>query len=322
MPWLDVPPTVALQTAHAAAVPMLAGLRPLLVRLNNTKRMRSADEPHRSMAARSFARTWRDLASGAEPEAVAWREAAAAVSTVVLGAIDAASLRRAGLAESAVHDVLCTAIARAVDGLTPAVLQRLIAAVPALLASASSEPAPAPCFVQRLQDQPRAGATSPTADRLMLEPAESHADHSQAVAVAAVLIAGQASADVVAPFLAGLSHHLHNATLPDAGFAAEELLGAHWPALVDQAREQALRELPPRLAAKVRQSLSLVDRADDDTSRAFQTADVIDRVIEAEHFERIARYSLADALGARGLVHAGPLQGFQQSVLALAGFAL
>ena len=322
MPWLDVPPTVALQTAHAVAVPMLAGLRPLLVRLNNTKRMRSADEPHRSMAARSFARTWRDLAAGAEPEAVAWREAAAAVSTVVLGAIDAASLRRAGLAESAVHDVLCTAIARAVDGLTPAVLQRLIAAVPALRASASSEPAPAPCFVQRLQDQPRAGATSPTADRLMLEPAESHADHSQAVAVAAVLIAGQASADVVAPFLAGLSHHLHNATLPDAGFAAEELLGAHWPALVDQAREQALRELLPRLAAKVRQSLTLVDRADDNTSRAFQTADVIDRVIEAEHFERIARYSLADALGARGLVHAGPLQGFQQSVLALAGFAL
>ena len=155
----------------------------------------------------------------------------------------------------------------------------------------------------------------------MLEPAESHADHSQAVAVAAVLIAGQASADVAAPFLAGLSHHLHNATLPDAGFAAEELLGAHWPALVDQAREQALRELPPRLAAKVRQSLSLVDRADDDLSRAFQTADVFDRVIEAEHFERIARYSLADALGARGLVHAGPLQGFQQSVLALAGFA-
>ena len=321
MPWLDAPATVALQTTSAASMPTLAELRPLLVRLNNVKRMRSADEPHRSMAARSFARSWRDLSAGAEPEAVAWREAAAAVSTVVLGAIDAASLRRAGLAESQVQDMLCTAIARAGDGLTPAVLQRLIAAVPALIASASSKPATAPCFVQRLQDQPRAGATSPTADRLMLEPAESHADHSQAVAVAAVLIAGQASADVAAPFLAGLSHHLHNATLPDAGFAAEELLGAHWPALVDRAREQALRELPPHLGAKVRQSLTLVDRADDDTSRAFQAADVFDRVIEAEHFERIAHYRLADALGARGLVHAGPLQGFQQSVLALAGFA-
>ena len=321
MPWLDAVAAVAPQTAHAAAGPMLIELRPLLVRLNNTKRMRSADEPHRSLAERSFARTWRDLAAGVDVETVAWREAAAAVATVVLGAIDAASLRRAGLAEDRVHTMLCTAIVNAGDTLTPAVLQRLTAAVPALISSASNTADPAPSFVYRLQDQPRAGATSPTADRLMLEPAESHADHSQAVAVAAVLVAGQAGANVAAPFLAGLSHHLHNATLPDGGFAAEALLGSHWPALVEQAREQALSELPPRLANQVRQSWTLVDRADDDPSRAFQIADVLDRVIEAGHFEQIARYRLADALGARGLVHAGPLQSFQQGVLALAGFA-
>lgn len=321
MPWPDAATTVGPQTAQGAATPMLTSLRPLLVRLNNTKRMRSDDEPHRSMAARNFARAWRDLAAGADVEAVAWRETAAAMATVVLGAIDAASLRRAGLAEDALHTMLCTAIVNAGDALTPAVLQRLTAAVPALISGASNMGEPVPRFVQRLQDQPRAGATSPTADRLMLEPAESHADHSQAVAIAAVLIAGQAGANVAAPFLAGLSHHLHNATLPDGGFAAEELLGSHWPALVEQARKQALCELPPRLADQVRQAWTLVDRADDDPSRAFQTADVLDRVIEAGHFEQIARYRLADALGARGLVHAGPLQSFQQGVLALAGFA-
>ena len=138
---------------------MLIELRPLLVRLNNIKRMRSADEPLRSLAERSFARTWRDLAAGADVETVAWREAAAAVATVVLGAIDSASLRRAGLAEDRVHTMLCTAIANAGDTLTPAVLQRLTAAVPALISSASNTVDPAPGFVHRLQDQPRAGAT-------------------------------------------------------------------------------------------------------------------------------------------------------------------
>ena len=321
MPWSDAAAAVGQQTAHVAATPMLAGLRPLLARLNNTKRMRSVDEPTRSVAARNFARAWRDLAAGADVEEVAWREAAAAMSTVVLGAIDAASLHRAGLAEDALHTVLCTAIVNAGDALTPDVLQRLTAAVPALISCATNPAALRLRFVEGLQDQPRAGATSPTADRLMLEPAESHADHSQAVAVAAVLIAGQGGANVAAPFLAGMSHHLHNAMLPDGGFAAEELLGSHWPALVKQAREQALCELPTRLADQVRESWTLLDRADDDLSRAFQTADVLDRVIEAGHFEQIARYRLADALGTRGLVHAGPLHSFQQSVLASAGLA-
>ena len=320
MPWPDAAAALGQQTASVKATPMLAGLRPLLVRLNNTKRMRSVDAPTRSVAARNFARAWRDLAAGAEVEAVAWREAAAAVSTVVLGAIDAASLLRAGLAEDALHTILCTAIVNAGDALTPVVLQRLTAAVPALISCATNPDELGLRFVAGLQDQPRAGATSPTADRLMLEPAESHADHSQAVAVAAVLVAGQTGANVAAPFLAGLSHHLHNAMLPDGGFAAEELLGSHWPALVEQAREQALGELPTRLADQVRESWSLLDRADDDLSRAFQTADVLDRVIEAGHFEQVARYRLADALGARGLVHAGPLHSFQQSVLASAGF--
>ena len=320
MPWPDAAAAVGQQTAYVAATPRLAGLQPLLVRLNNTKRMRSVDEPTRSVAARNFARAWRDLAAGADVEAVAWREAAAAMSTVVLGAIDAASLLRAGLVEDALHTMLCTAIVNAGDALTPVVLQRLTAAVPALISCATNPAALGLRFVAGLQDQPRAGATSPTADRLMLEPAESHADHSQAVAVAAVLISGQGGTNVAAPFLAGLSHHLHNAMLPDGGFAAEELLGSHWPALVEQAREQALCELPTRLADQVRQALTLVDRADDDPSRAFQTADVLDRVIEAGHFEQVARYRLADALGARGLVHAGPLHRFQQGVLALAGF--
>lgn len=320
----DVVEIVAVQGVSAATVPTLFNLRSLLVRLNNTKRMRSADEPRRSVAQRNFARSWRDLAAGVDVEIVAWREAAAAVSTVVLGAIDASSLLRAGLPTDKVQNVLCDALMDAGSALPVSVLNRLITAVPALVAASSkvtTEKSPTfePGFVQRLQDQPRAGATSPMANRLMLEPAESHADHSLAVAVVAVLVAGQTNTNVDMPFLAGLAHHLHNATLPDGGFAAEELLGSSWLALVGQARAQAMFELSPRLVDQVQRALTLVERADDDASRAFQAADVLDRVIEAGHFEQVSRYRLADALDARGLVHAGSLQNFQQGVLVSAG---
>ena len=61
----------------------------------------------------------------------------------------------------------------------------------------------------------------------MLEPPEGHGDHCLVVAVLAAVLAPRYGADPARPFLAGMAHHLHNAALPDSGFAGEMLLGEH-----------------------------------------------------------------------------------------------
>ena len=76
-----------------------------------------------------------------------------------------------------------------------------------------------PGFVEALCRQPRAGATAPGRPRLIVEPPENHAEHCWAVAVYGALLADDVDADPADAFLLGLAHHLHNAVLPDAGFA-------------------------------------------------------------------------------------------------------
>lgn len=297
----------------------LRPLRPLLFALNDSKRIRSSDAPTHSVCQRAFARSWRDLCAGEAVESVALRETAAAVAAVELGAIDVGSLRHGGLDDAAITRVFEKAIAKAGAALHRSLRERLVDAWPGFLARREQRDAPA--FVSRLQQQPRAGATHPSAGRLMLEPAESHADHCQVVAVAAVLIAGQTDTDVVLPFLAGLAHHLHNASLPDGGFAAEELLGDELQPVVQRLHENALSQLPEPLAVLVRRACASIACAEDATSQAFHAADVIDRVVEAAHFERVARFRLAEALGPYGLVHPGPLKPFQDGVLAELGLS-
>ncbi len=297
----------------------LRALRPLLLALNDSKRIRSADAPAHSIAQRAFARSWCDLCAGEAVEQVALREAAASVAAVALGAIDVRALRLGGFDDAAIAQVFEGAIAKAGAVLRMPFRERLIAAWPASLNRRDGDNTPA--FVRSLQQQPRAGATHPSAGRLMLEPAETHADHCQTVAVAAVLIAGQAGIDVVPPFLAGLAHHLHNASLPDGGFAAEELLGDRLQPLVERLRDTALSELPPALASQVQRACASMVSADEAAAQAFHAADVIDRVVEAAHFERVARFRLAEALGPYGLVHPGPLKSFQDGVLAELGLS-
>ena len=307
--------------ALCARLPTLA---PLLARLNDCKRIRTARDPARSLAGRRFARAWAALAADPRPEAtaaIAVRDAAAALVSVELAGVDAHALRRGGLADADIADVLSRAIAHAGRALAPGWRARLVGAVPALLAEPESLRHTLP-FVRPLQDQPRAGATHPREARLVLEPPESHADHAWAVAVTAVLIAGDAGgadADLASAFLAGLGHHLHNAELPDAGFAGEELLGAHLAPLVARLTDEALAALPAPLAASVRASFGLLRAPDSPAAAAFHAADVIDRVLEVVHFDRVARFRKEHALDTLGLVHPGPLQAFQDRVLAAAG---
>ena len=66
------------------------------------------------------------------------------------------------------------------------------------------------------------------------------------VAVYGALLADDVGADPADAFLLGLAHHLHNAVLPDAGFAGEILLGDHLEPVLERLTERELATLPRR----------------------------------------------------------------------------
>jgi 5'-deoxynucleotidase YfbR-like HD superfamily hydrolase len=299
-------------SARAATQTEAATLLPLLLELNDLKRVRAAGRVG-TLATRAFRRGWARLVGGEPLGTVALNEAARAVAAARLAAIDAATLRDAGLDDHAIRMVLHRSFAAAADGaLDPAFAAALRET---LDAAQADETGPTPLFVDRLCEQPRAGATRPGHRRVVLEPTEGHGDHCATVAVYAVLFAPRFDADPAAPFLAGLAHHLHNARLPDAGFAGDEQLGEQLAPIMATFRERALAELPDSLHAPVRAALDLVFRADTPEARAFQAADVFDRVLEMQWHAQSAAFTLDVALHEMDIVHPGPVQAFQQTIL-------
>ena len=296
--------------------PPLSLLRPLLTRLQDLKRVRTPDSGG-SLAGTGFLRAWGQLNAGVPVIDVALREAARAVAAVELAGIDAAVLSDAGLSPGHVEGVFARAIRAGGSALPAAALEALLRAVPALARDPGDPPPPA--ALARLADQPRAGATHPTKPRLMLDPPESHADHCYVVAVSAALLATARGVDPAAPFLAGLSHHLHNIWLPDGGFAGEELLGEHLQPVVATLTARALGLLPPRLADEVRASHRLLPAPDSPEAQAFHAADVLDRVLWMGVYEAAATFRLTRAMDDLELVHPGPTREFLNEVLAAAG---
>ena len=300
----------------------LAPLAGLLRQVRDLKRVRDASGP-RSLAERQFGRAWARLAGGEELEAVALSETAAAVAAVRLAGLDAATMWAHGLDDAEAADVLGAAFDSVAGPLGAGLHGRLRATLGPLPHGGDEPP-----FVDLLVRQPRAGATHPGLPRLVLEPAESHGDHCLAVAVFGVLLAPRFGADPASVFLTGLAHHLFNTTLPDAGYAADELIGDGLLAtMAAAATRRALDQLPDALAQTVRQSLATTERAQFETAeaRAFHAADVLDRVLEMEWHETSARFRLADALGRDAgagqldICHPGFYQAFQQDVLRRAG---
>jgi 5'-deoxynucleotidase YfbR-like HD superfamily hydrolase len=274
----------------------------LLGELCDLKRVRTGG---RSVAERGFARAWAALAGGEAAEVVARREAALALAATRLGAIDAAVLRDGGLDEGQ-----AAAVVRDAARSTGALTAELEAALD-LPAAAGA----APAFVAALAGQPRAGATAPGRPRLVLEPAESHAEHCWAVGVLAVLLAPGYGAEPDTPWLCALGHHLHNAALPDGGFAGETALGEHLEGVVERFTRRALQELSEPLRGAVRDARALTTHADTPQARAFNAADVLDRVLEMGHHARAAAFTLDQALDDLELVHPGPLQAFGLGVV-------
>lgn len=309
-------------TAPANGPGDLAPLASLLRQIRDLKRVRDASSP-RSLAERQFARAWSRLVGGEEMGAVALSETAAAVAAVRLAGLDATTMWAHGLSDADAVDVLGAAFDDVAGPLDAGLHGRLRATLGPLPNGADE-----PTFVADLIRQPRAGATHPGLPRRVLEPAESHGDHCFAVAAFGVLLAPRFGADPAAVFLTGLAHHLFNTTLPDAGYAADELIGADRLAtIMDAATDRALAQLPDALADRVRQALATTEQRQFETpeAQAFHAADVLDRVLETAWHETAARFRLADALGRDtdagqlDICHPGFYQAFQQDVLRSAG---
>lgn len=303
--------------ADRAAPPLIdAALAPLFAEVAELKRVRSAQSDGRSLADLGFRRAWAALIGGADPAEVAATELAFAAAHVALGPVDAAALAEAGVPVADRRTIYRRAAERALgalDDATTAALDRIAAELPA--------PRKVPRFVDLLSAQPRAGAVSADAPRLVLSPEEMHSEHCWATAVIAGLVQRSCDEDPAPAFLTGLAHHLHNAYLPDGGFAAEVLLDDHLAAIFATLTERALAECPQSLAATIRDLLARKDDIGSVNGRAFNIADVVDRVLQQRHYANVAGFSLSDAMDTRELVHPGPLQAFQFSVLSHLGLA-
>ena len=291
----------------------LASFVPLAVELCDLKRVRDASSLD-SLASRLFRRAWSALLAGQDGTEVALRITADAVAAARLGGIDRDVLRHAGVEGTDATTILVRSfdevagpIDRAfADLLRPQLGRDLL-------------PGPAPLFAEALIRQPRAGATCPGKPRIVLEPPEGHGDHCLVVAVLAAILAPRYQADPTVAFLSGLAHHLHNAVLPDSGFAGEILLGEHLTPIMQRLFARELATLPVALAADTRAALDGIADASTANGRAFHAADVMDRVLQMRHYDQVARFTVDQALEDMDLVHAGPTQAFHYGVLAEAG---
>lgn len=293
-----------------ASLERLAGLA---AELGDLKRLRDASSPD-SIASRLFRQCWGALLAGQAVFEVALASTSAAVAACRLGGIDRSVLETAGLTRVDADVV----IGRGFDEMTGPIDGQFLQALRARLGTALAM-GKAPSFAEALIRQPRAGATCPGKPRIVLEPAEGHGDHCMIVAVLACILSPGYGAAPETAFLAGMAHHLHNAHLPDSGFAGEMLLAEHLEPVMRTLFARELATLPTELAGQIRAALDLIGDANNPVGRAFNAADVIDRVLQMRHYDQVAQFRTAQALDDLDLVHVGPVQAFHYGVLRDAG---
>lgn len=291
-----------------------AALMPLLRELGHLKRITSAERKG-SIATRMFVRAWSGLIAGADATAVMRVTVASALAATRLGDLDAGKLDDLGLSPSEALTVL----QRGFDAVLGNVERILAADLRSALAGELPQAEALPDFVTALAEQPRAGVTCPGRPRLMLQPAENHAEHSGTVALYGVLLAPLYGADPTRVFLAGLGHHFHNAAMPDSGFTGEVMLGELLDGVIARSRDQAMAELSPTLKFAFTAALASIGSSDSPEGRTFNAADVIDRVLEIEQHLVIREATMHAVLHDYQLVHEGPVKGFHDRVLAQVG---
>lgn len=293
-----------------------AAALPLFRELGDLKRIYSADRPG-SIAERLFARGWSALIAGEPVADVARRVCGAAIAAARLGDLDLAKLIELGLAGEDAVSVLERAFDEVAGPIAEPVRSRLREA----LAAGAPDHGDVPGLVAKLARQPRAGATCPGQPRIVLQPAENHAEHSLMVALYGVVAASWEGADEAEVFLAGMAHHLHSAAMPDSGYSGEILLGEALDAVIARSRDMALAELAEPLAGEVRGALAPIVGDATAEARAFHTGDVIDRVLELEQHLARSRVTMSTILDDYGLVHDGPVKPLHDRILADAGLA-
>ena len=257
------------------------------VELNDLKRIFSSDREG-SIATRLFREAWSALVGGAAADKVAGWITGRALAAARLGDIDMAALTEAGVPRLEAQTILMSA-AEAVGGTTLETVRRRIENNLTVPLTGDS---PCPAFVTALSRQPRAGITCPGKPRILLEPAENHADHCLMVAVYGVLLSDHYEADPGRVFLAALAHHFHNAGMPDSGFTGEVLLGPHLETVMAYHKARCLAQLAPALRAEVEHACAMLPDADPgpafdpDVERRIQS---LLQALDAEFLERETR---------------------------------
>ncbi len=309
-------------TANTAA---LRHLRLLLVELEDLKRQQPAHYAQ-SIASTLFVESWQRLLAGEDAEHVASTITTKAIVAVLLPGCDAHFVREAGLEEPAVIEIYQKALrTSSYERLDNTLYERLSASIPPLVDTYFEKPSTDKVldadfqkqawFVEVLCRQPRAGATKPGRSRMLLVPPEMHSDHCLITAVFAVLLSPAFGVSPGLPFLTGLSHHLHNAVLPDCGFGGEVLLDKWLSTIIEQAQSKALAGLKPSLAQQVREAIDTHENLNVAEGQAASAADVLDRVLDVQWRTRTANVRDEDILEELDLVHEGPIKRFQTEIL-------
>ncbi len=289
-------------------------LRPLLRELQDLKRQQPAHLDC-SIATRLFRRAWADLIAGEEAGSVARRTTTEAVINILFPGCDEAFFLKSGLRQDEALDVLRQAFFVSMPAANPTFAGELPGLVARFYGSSSVTTGELPTALELLCRQPRAGATRPGFPRLLLVPPEMHSDHCLMTAVYATLLAEPYGADPGAVFVCALAHHLHNAYLPDCGFAGEICLGGHLGHVIATCRKRAASELPTDLRNRVLQDLTYHETISAPEGKAVSAGDVLDRVLDVKWRTRAAAVTDADILDDLDLVHAGPLKDFQVDLL-------
>ncbi len=308
-------PSLALTAADAS----LASTSKLLAELEDLKRQQPAHYA-RSIASTLFVESWRRLRTGEAADTIAADITVKALVSILLPGCDARFFREAELDTDAATDIYRQSLQTSAQHRVDATLyDHLVSRVPTIVNSYFEPVREAPSedvwFVEALCQQPRAGATKPEKPRLLLVPPEMHSDHCLMTAVFAVLLSPYYDASLAQPFLTGLSHHLHNAVLPDCGFGGEVLLAPWLTKIMDTAKAKALGSLDETLAQQIRKSIAVHEDLDLPEGRAASAADVLDRVLDVQWRTRVAQVRNEDILSELELVHAGPIQQFQTDLL-------
>ena len=312
------------------AKPSWSGVAAVFAEVQDLKRQRPAHLSD-SIASDLYREAWGRLLAGEDHGAVADVVVAKALVNVLFPGCDERFWGPAGIPYDEAEEMMAAALAATSAGqFGDATSERLRAAVTAIRTEYEARGggdelrgdyrrADLPADVETLCRQPRAGATRPGFPRLVLVPPEMHSDHCLLTAVYAALLADCYGADRGVAFRCGLAHHLHNALLPDCGFAGEILLGDRLEGVIARGRERALGQLPSGVAAATREALRHHETIATPEGEAVSAADVIDRVLDVKWRTRAAAVTDADILGDLDLVHAGPLKDFQTELLEQTG---